>query len=398
MRIQPLVLSHFTAVNALGHGAAATLAALRERRTGLRPNDFEHADLETYVGRVDGVEAQGVPAELADYDCRNNRLALMGLGADGFERAARDAARRYGAARVGVFLGTSTSGVLSTELAYRELDRNHGALPADYHYRETHNLYSLTDFSRRYLGLRGPALSISTACSSSAKVFATAHRYIQAGICDAAVVGGVDSLCLTTLYGFSSLELVSRDICRPADAGRDGLSIGEGAGFALLERPDRAESGDVLLLGYGESSDAHHMSTPDPRGGGAAKAMTEALARAGLQAGDIDYVNLHGTATPTNDRMEDAAVKQVFGTDTACSSTKGWTGHTLGAAGITEAVISALCLQNGLVPGSLNTRSVDPGFATAVQVSNEQRGLRRVASNSFGFGGNNCCLVFGANS
>ena len=398
MRIQPLVLSQFTAINALGAGAAATLAALRERRTGLRPNDFEHADLETYVGRVDGVESQAVPAELADYDCRNNRLALMGLGADGFERAARDAARRYGAARVGVFLGTSTSGVLSTELAYRELDRNHGALPADYHYRETHNLYSLTDFTRRHLGLEGPALSISTACSSSAKVFATAHRYIQAGLCDAAVVGGVDSLCLTTLYGFSSLELVSRDICRPADAGRDGLSIGEGAGFALLERPECAESGDVVLLGYGESSDAHHMSTPDPQGGGAAKAMAEALARAGLEAGEIDYVNLHGTATPTNDRMEDAAVKQVFGAGTACSSTKGWTGHTLGAAGITEAVISALCLQNGLVPGSLNTRTVDPGFVTAIQVRNEQRRLRRVASNSFGFGGNNCCLIFGANS
>ena len=276
MRIQPLVLSQFTVVNALGDGAAATLSGLRERRTGLRPNDFEHADLETYVGRVDGVEAQAVPTELADYDCRNNRLALMGLRADGFERSARDAARRYGAARVGVFLGTSTSGVLSTELAYRELDRNDGALPADYHYRETHNLYSLTDFTRRYLALRGPALAISTACSSSAKVFATAHRYIQAGLCDAAVVGGVDSLCLTTLYGFSSLELVSRDICRPADADRDGLSIGEGAGFALLERPERAEAGAVMLLGYGESSDAHHMSTPDPQGGGAALAMSEA--------------------------------------------------------------------------------------------------------------------------
>jgi len=296
---------------------------------------------------------------------------------------------------VAVIVGTSTSGILHTELAFRDRDPTTGALPSPLHYRETHELSSAAAFVRRYFELTGPVLSISTACSSSAKVFASAWRMLQTGLCDAVLVGGVDSLCLTTLYGFSSLELVADEPCRPADADRGGISIGEAAGFALLENRENAPDADLGLLGYGESVDAYHMSTPHPDGLGAALAMQQALDRAGLAAADIDYINLHGTASRSNDSAEDKAVSRLFGTHTPCSSTKGWTGHTLGAAGITEAVIGLLCIENGLVPGSLNTRHVDPGFMSRVVLKNEARPVRRVLSNSFGFGGNNASLILG---
>ncbi|MGH8441289.1 MAG: beta-ketoacyl synthase N-terminal-like domain-containing protein, partial [Nevskiaceae bacterium] len=230
------------------------------------------------------------------------------------------------------------------------------------------------------------------ACSSSAKVFASASRAMRAGLCDAAVVGGVDSLCLTTLYGFNALQLVSADICRPADAQRNGISIGEAAGFAILE-PGAADG--VALLGYGESSDAHHMSAPHPQGEGAAAAMRGALRSAGLQPQQVDYINLHGTATPANDAAEDQAVHAVFGDAVPCSSTKGWTGHTLGAAAITEAVIALLCVEHGLMPRSLNTRQRDPALRSGILLQQRQARVDRVLSNSFGFGGSNCSLLLG---
>jgi 3-oxoacyl-[acyl-carrier-protein] synthase-1 len=225
-------------------------------------------------------------------------------------------------------------------------------------------------------------------------VFASAYRAIHSGLCDAAVVGGVDSLCLTTLYGFNSLQLVSQDICRPSDINRSGLSIGEAAGFALLERPQNA--GYLALLGYGESSDAYHMSSPHPDGDGAVLAMQHALNIAGLEPGDIDYINLHGTATPANDLSEAIAINRLFGHSIPCSSTKGWTGHTLGAAGILEAVFSLLCLQHGFMPKSLNTQQVDPDIKINILTENNSQSVHKVLSNSFGFGGSNCSLIFGA--
>ncbi|HUX81307.1 MAG TPA: beta-ketoacyl-[acyl-carrier-protein] synthase family protein [Halothiobacillus sp.] len=393
--MSPLRLSHYTMTNALGTGVDATLSALSERRTGLAPCDFLDVALDTWLGRVADLEDLPVMGTLAAYDCRNNRLAQLALQQDNFEAAARAAKARYGADRVAVIMGTSTSGILHTELAFRERDPETGALPVPLHYRETHELSSVAEFTRRYLGLSGPMLSISTACSSSAKVFASAWRLIEAGLCDAAIVGGVDSLCLTTLYGFSSLELVTPGPCRPADAARSGISIGEAAGFALLERSKPTDDQGIALLGYGESVDAHHMSTPHPEGLGARLAMQRALDRAGLTPSDIDYINLHGTASRTNDSAEDQAVSGLFGTTTPCSSTKGWTGHTLGAAGITEALIGALCLQNGFIPGSLNTETVDPTFTSAIQLANRQQPVRHVLSNSFGFGGNNASLILG---
>ncbi|MBU6501628.1 MAG: beta-ketoacyl-[acyl-carrier-protein] synthase family protein [Burkholderiales bacterium] len=395
--MQPLLLSHFTATSCIGRGRAPLLAALRGQRGGLRPCDFDGADLSTWTGSVAGVDDEMLRADLRAYDCRNNRLAQLGLRQDGFGQAVAHVMARVGRRRIGVFLGTSTSGILQTELAYRRRDPVTGALPPDFHYASTHNPYSVSDFVRRHFGLEGPAMAVSSACSSSAKVFASARRMMQAGLIDAAIVGGVDSLCLTTLCGFHSLGLLSAHPCRPFDVARDGISIGEAAAFILLERaPDSLEAGAVLLLGVGESSDAYHMSSPHPQGLGARLAMQQALDGAHLQAAQIDYINLHGTATPGNDAAEGMAVAALFGDGaTPCSSTKGATGHTLGAAGALEAVISALALQQGLMPAGVNTGHVDPALGVHYLLENREQRVKTVLSNSFGFGGTNCSLVFG---
>ena len=391
--MRPLQITRTTLTSCLGRGLEATEAALRARASGLAPCRFEDAALEACVGEVAGVDGVRLAPALGAYDCRNTRRAALSLQQDGFADAVCEAAARLGARRIGVFIGTSTSGILQTELAYRRREPAGGALPADFDYAHTHNTGSVSSFVRRQLGLAGPGWTVSTACSSSAKVFGTAARMIGAGLIDAAVVGGVDSLCLTTLYGFNSLELLSAVPCRPYDEARDGLSIGEGAAFALLE--PRGAQAELLLLGVGESSDAHHMSAPHPEGLGARLAIEAALAAAGLAPADIDYVNLHGTATPSNDAAEDLAVTGVFGTGTACSSTKGATGHTLGAAGALEAVIAALALRRGFMPGGANTARLDPKLRARYLLESRSAPLRRVLSNSFGFGGSNCSLVLG---
>ncbi len=395
MPAEALVISACTLVNALGRGTQDCFDALEEARGGLRPCDFEDADLDTWIGRVDGLEDEPVVAELACFDCRNNRLAQLGLRQDGFSDHVAEVRARHGAARIGVFIGTSTSGALQTELAYRHRDPITGALPADFSYLGTQNAMSVAEFTRRFLSLDGPVMSISTACSSSAKVFASAYRHIKAGFCDAAVVGGVDSLCFSTLYGFSALGLVSHRPCRPWDAERDGMNIGEGAGFALLEKKDGGVAG-VVLLGYGESSDAYHMSSPHPEGAGAAAAMKSALAMAGVTPDAIDYINLHGTGTRANDVSEDRAVMKVFGGGTPCSATKGWTGHTLGAAGITEILFALGSIERGFIPGTLNSERLDPALSAGVLLRNRTAPVKCVLSNSFGFGGSNCSLVLGA--
>ena len=390
--MQPLLISAFSAVNCLGAGQAALLEALRAKRSGLVPCEFETAAIDTWVGEVPHLDERAVPSELQEYDCRLNRLAQLGLEQDGFAAAVGAARARYGAARIGVFVGTSTSGILEAELAYRRRDPQSGALPASFRYYATLNTYSVGDFITRYLGLAGPSFVVSSACSSTAKVFGNAARMIAAGVCDAAVVGGADSLCLTTLYGFRALELTSRQPCRPFDAERDGISLGEGAGFALLEKTGDA---GLVLLGIGESSDAYHMSTPHPEGAGARSAMRRALDAARLEPADIDYINVHGTATPTNDIAEDKAVVELFGTRTPCSSTKGATGHLLGAAGITEAIVSMLAVKHGVLPGSAHTRRVDPALASNYLIESRSAPVRRALTNSFGFGGSNCSLVIG---
>src|SRR5580693_3203137 len=394
--MKPLLLKTYTATSCIGKGTAATLRSLLERRSGLSICNFETVDIDTHIGEVAGVDDVRLPAELRKFDCRNNRLAELGLGADGFFAAVQQAAGRWGRRRVGVFLGTSTAGILQTELAYRERDPVSGALPPNFEYGTTHNSFSVADYVRRRCRLEGPAVAVSCACASSAKVFGSARRMIESGLIDAALVGGVDSLCLTTLYGFHSLQLVSAAPCRPFDSARCGISLGEAAAFALLERAPEAPAAEaVLLLGYGESSDAYHMSSPHPQGRGAREAMQKALAAAGVAPAEIDYINFHGTGTASNDESEARAVAAALGAQVAGSSTKGATGHTLGAAGALEAVICALALRAQLLPAGVNTTQVDPALEVNYQLRSRAARLRYVMSNSFGFGGSNCSLIFG---
>lgn len=396
--IAPLRIAAYTATTAAGVGLVPLQAALAANRSALRPNDFgpHQPPLATWIGRVDGLEEAPLPAPWADWDCRNNRLAWLGLQADGFLGAALAARDRHGPARVALVLGTSTSSIGATEEAYRALDAD-GRFPAAMRLPRLHTPHSLAMFVHEALGLAGPCLTVSTACSSSAKVFADAERLMRLGLADAAIVGGVDTLCGSVLYGFNALELVSPEPCRPFDAQRRGISLGEAAGFALLERAAPGDSG-LALLGYGEASDAHHMSTPHPEGLGAERALDDALARAGLAPQAIDYINLHGTASAKNDEVEAALVARRFGPGVHASSTKGLTGHTLGAAGIVEAAISLQALATGLLPGTPNTRTPDAVCGPQIRLAPAQRALaqvRQVLSNSFGFGGNNCALVFG---
>ncbi len=376
-------------------GLSAQRHAIAHQMSGLRICDLHDVDLETWIGRVEGVEEVVLPSALADYHCRNHQLAWLGLEQDDFRLRVAELSRHYGRQRIGVFMGTSTSGIQQTEQAYSQAAPDQ-PLAADFNYQTTQNIFSIGDFVARALKLEGPVQVISTACSSSAKVFAAAYRHMAAGLCDAAIVGGVDSLCGMTLYGFNSLQLVSTGPCRPADVNRDGLSIGEAAGFALLEWK-RPQYEGPCLLGYGESADAYHMSSPHPQGLGAAMAMGRALAGSALAASEIDYVNLHGTATPVNDLSESHGLLKIFTSNPACSSTKGFTGHTLGAAGIVEAIFCCLALQDQYIPPSLNTLELDHRIHLNIELQGKEQQLNHVMSNSFGFGGSNACLIFGAN-
>jgi len=317
----------------------------------------------------------------------------MGLQADGFMAAARTALQRHGAARVGLVLGTSASTIGASEQAYRELDAQ-GRFPAALRSERLNTPHALALFVQEALGLQGPCVTVSTACSSSAKAFAVAERWLRLDMADAVVVSGVDALCDSVLFGFHALGLLSPAPCRPFGAGRSGISIGEAAGFALLERG----AGALQLVGYGESNDAHHMSSPHPQGLGAERALDDALARAGISARDIDYLNLHGTASMRNDEVEAALVAQRYGPLVHASATKGVTGHTMGAAGIVEALACLQALADGWLPGSVNAAPLDPAlgqaFALRLRSDSLQRRARLAASHSFGFGGNNCVLVF----
>jgi 3-oxoacyl-[acyl-carrier-protein] synthase I len=390
-RIAPLAITAFTATSALGRGRAAHLDALRSGRSGLRPNDFTATTLDCAIGRVDGVESAQLPAALARQDSRNHRLAWLGVEADGFLDAARAAVARHGAARVALIVGTSTSSIGATEEAYRDLDGDR--MPERLAEPRLHNPHALGLFLQAVLGTRGPCLTVATACSSSAKIFAQGARLLHLGLVDAVILAGTDSLCGSVLFGFNALGLVAPDACRPFDAARRGISIGEAAGFALLERDGSQDA--PRLLGWGESSDAYHMSTPHPQGAGARRAIGDALARAGIAPTAVDYINLHGTATVKNDEVEAALVADLFDARTRASSTKGWSGHTLGAAGILEAVLTLLAMESGFVPGTLNTRTPDAACGPQLALANEECAMRVALSNSFGFGGNNCTLAFG---
>lgn len=359
-------------------------------RAGLGCEMTVHPDRLVRVGRVDAA----LPAAAT----RNDGLMRLVLDQIGSEIA--EARRRFGAHRVAVILGTSTSGIAEGEAAFDAMKKS-GAWPADFHYRQQ-ELGQLAEEAASYLGLTGPSYTIATACSSSAKVFASARRLIAAGLCDAAVVGGADTLCATTVNGFASLDAMSRGLCQPFSRNRDGINIGEGAAAFLIT----PEASDITCLGFGESSDAHHLSAPDPSGSGAAAAMNEALADAGIAAEDMAYVNLHGTGTPLNDAMEAIAVESVFGSHTFCSSTKAMTGHMLGAAGACEAAFLYLALHHdygaGRLPPHLWDGDADPAIPSLNLVTSGTRldgePRRAMLSNSFAFGGSNMALILGQGS
>ena len=392
LRPLPISISAYSILSALGAGVAPTWDAIETGSSGLRPNDFPGCELDTWIGRVPDERLAPLPADLDGLESRNNRLALAGLLSDGFLERARAAVEFFGARRVGVIMGTSTSSIGRTEEGYGRLLEG-DAFPAEWIQPEVQNPHSPGHFVALVSGAAGPAMTIGTACSSSAKVFASAARWLHLGLVDAVVVGGVDSLCLSVLYGFHSLQLVSARPCRPFAVDRDGISIGEAAGFALVTRPGDLE-GRLFLAGFGESSDAHHMSSPHPDGLGAELAIRDALDRAGLRPKDIGYINLHGTATRANDVVEAAVLKRCFPETVLASSTKGWTGHTLGAAGIVEAVMTMESLLRQTAPGTLNAGRLFDDCPASILTGNREYRARSAMSNSFGFGGSNCSLVF----
>ena len=349
---------------------------------GLHLSDRFISDQDIYVGEVI-TDLPSIDPAFSLHDSRNNRLALAALNeisAD-IDKAIAD----YGRDRIAVVVGTSTSGIGDNEAGVAEKVKT-GSFPPEYHYqRQTPS--DLSSFIQAYLNLQGPAFTVSTACTSGAKAVVSAARLIEAGLCDCAIVGGSDSLCGLTLNGFHALESLSVSKCQPFSKNRDGINIGEGAAFFLLSKT----TGPVMLSGYGETSDAYHISAPAPDGEGAYNAMKAAM---GEHA--VAYVNLHGTATELNDAMEAKAVSNLLGHDVPCSSTKSLTGHMLGAAGANELGFLWLSLVYGQLPPHVWDGVFDPAlpklnFVASGQSFDPQDGV--VLSNSFAFGGNNICVA-----
>jgi 3-oxoacyl-[acyl-carrier-protein] synthase-1 len=380
-----IYISAFGMVNALGNNLAHIATQLQAGRApGMQPRDGRLQDgKRCWLGEVQGALPL-IPAALAAHNTRNNQLLLASLAQI---RPAVDAAiAQYGRDRVAIVLGTSTSGV-------DEGDRQVDDALSGYDYR-MQELGDPSRFLAHFLALDGPAYTISTACSSSARAIISGQRLIDAGLADVALVGGADSLSRMPINGFASLDSLSERHCAPFSADRDGISIGEAAALLLLTR----EKHPLALLGCGESSDAWHMSAPHPEGVGAERAMLMALQQAGLQPQDVGYINLHGTATPLNDQVESAVIHRLFGERVPCSSTKHLTGHTLGAAGATEAALAALILQQQLPlpPQDFSLAARDTSLPACGLITTPQPLARPViASNSFAFGGNNTCLIVG---
>ncbi|HDR9268836.1 TPA: beta-ketoacyl-[acyl-carrier-protein] synthase family protein [Burkholderia vietnamiensis] len=380
-------------INALGATTDAIVDALGR---GVAPGMAPRADAPAggWVGRVTAPLECAPPAALAHFDCRNNRLLLAALAQ--IQPLVDAALARYGPRRIGVVIGTSTSGVDAAEHALARRAAT-GAMPAGFDYRQM-EIGTAAPFVRAVLGVTGPAYTLSTACTSSAKAFAAARRLLQLKICDAVIVGGADSLCELTLQGFASLESVSPGRTNPMSRNRNGINIGEGAALFVMSRDEAA----IRLAGVGESSDAHHISAPDPAGHGAEDALRAALADAGVAASAIGYVNLHATATRLNDEMEANVTARVFPHGVPASGTKPLTGHMLGAAGATELGFGWLTLARRIaLPAHVWDGEHDPALPALDLVRDERRlagdaAGRYVMSNSFAFGGSNASLILGA--
>ncbi|WP_122097348.1 beta-ketoacyl-[acyl-carrier-protein] synthase family protein [Rahnella sp. Larv3_ips] len=345
-----------------------------------------------WLGTVTG-DLPAIPGDLMAHRSRNNQLLLAALAQ--IESQVNAAIAQYGKDRVAVIMGTSTSGIAEGEEAVRYLHQ-HGEFPPGFDYRQQ-ELGDPSQFMAELLDLSGPAYTLSTACSSSARAIISGKRLIEAGLVDAAIVGGADSLCRMPVNGFNSLESLSHGRCAPFGQGRDGINIGEASALILLTR----EPAEVALLGVGESSDAWHMSAPHPEGLGAERAISMALKMAGLTASDVGYINAHGTATPLNDQVEAAVIHRLFGNSTPCSSTKHLTGHTLGAAGATEAALSWLILTQALHLPHQDFSQISRDVSLPdIWLATTGQPLARpvILSNSFAFGGNNASILIGRQS
>lgn len=393
MKLAPIYLNDLGILCALGRGQAEVARRLFDGDTsGMRATDRYSPGQPLTLGEVTG-ELPALPTTDIRFDSRNNQLLLAAL--EEIRPSVEAALHGIAPERVGVIIGTSTSGMAEAEQAMAHLQQ-HGALPARFHYGQQ-ELASPATFLAAVIGARGPAYTVSTACSSGAKALASAARLIRAGACDAVLAGGVDTLCRFTLAGFSSLESVSEARCNPFSANRRGINIGEGAALFLVS----GKQGGIQLCGAGESSDGHHISAPEPSGRGARIALEGALRQAGLAASDIDYLNLHGTATPQNDAMEARVVHDLFGADLPCSSTKSLTGHTLGAAGAVEAGFCWLALSahnpEQRLPPQIWDGVADPSLPPIHLVAPGERAARleHIMSSSFAFGGNNAAMVLG---
>lgn len=384
----PIPITAYAACNGMGRTVSEISDALYASQRGLIPCPIE-VPFETLCGIVPG-ELPPMPTGREDYQSRVVRIALLAYQQihDDVQRAIA----RWGAGRVAMIVGTSTGGIGETETAYDHFIR-HGRAPDGYDFARQHSFCAFADVLREQSGIAGPRYVISTACSSSGKVFGSAQRLMQMDVVDAVVVGGVDAVCLTTVRGFHSLGVMAEGPSRPFGQDRPGMNIGEGGALLLLER-----DGDALALctGVGETSDAFHMSAPDPEGRGAQAAMRSALAGAGLQAADIDHVNAHGTGTQANDIAEARAISAVLGDAVPVASTKGYTGHTLAAAGATEAIMAIECIRREFLPESVGATPADPNVRINLVQERTERPIRRVMSNSFAFGGNNVAVVLEA--
>lgn len=385
MRQLPLRVTGYSLCTPLGVERDTVIKQLREGRSGLTSPPFD-LPFETVVGRVRAPLCE-LPQRLSAWDTRPARMAATLVAS--LEPALLDARRRWSAGRIGILLGTSTAGAEATESAYRHFVEQ-GRLPEHYDFSKQHTYGAVLHVVRALTGFAGPAWMISTTCTSSAKPLASALRLVQSGVLDAALVGGIDTLCAMTLTGFHSLGALSPSPCKPFSKARNGINIGEGGAFLLLERSGEARA---LLEAVGESSDAYHISAPHPEGAGAQSAMERALQTAGIQVNDVDHINAHGTATPHNDIAESKAIQRVFGEQIPVTSTKSYTGHALGGAGATEAALSILALEEGFIPATLGADPLDPRIAIHVVRERLDIRLRRVMSNSFAFGGNNVCVL-----
>ena len=387
-RFAPVPITGFALCNGLGVTTAAVREGLYEGRTGLGASPTP-LPFPTAVGAIDA-NLPELPSELAPWSTRTARLALLLI-----EQLAEPLARlrkRVAPERIAVILGTSTAGADVTEDAFRHYIE-HGRLPPDYDLWRHHTYGALLHVVTELIGARGPSWVVSTACTSSAKPLGTAQRLIAAGMCDAAVVGGIDTLCSMTLRGFFSLDSLSAGACKPFSAARDGISIGEGGALLVL---DRGGDAMALLEGVGESSDAYHISAPHPEGAGARTAMERALAQAGVAPSAVDCVNAHGTGTRLNDSAEAQAISGLLGNDVPVISTKGYTGHMLGGAGASEAAIALFSLLEGWMPSSLGADPIDDKIPINVAKTRTHGRFQRALSNSFAFGGNNISVLLRA--